>query len=62
MNATDIILTPVAGGRFEIYLNDEKVYDRLEAGEHDMYRGLRAMRQARKGLLSALGEETAVRH
>ena len=51
---TNIQLTPVHGGRFEIYVNDEKVYDRMEAGNGDMYRGLGAMRQARKVLLEAL--------
>lgn len=61
MRETSIQLTPVGGGRFEIYVNDEKVYDRLEAGEGDMYRGLRTMRQARKALLSALGEEVGAR-
>lgn len=54
VNETSIQLTPVGGGRFEIYVNDEKVYDRLEAGGADMYRGLRAMRVGRKALLSAL--------
>jgi predicted Rdx family selenoprotein len=55
---TNITLTPVHGGRFEIYVNDQKVYDRLEAGDGDMYRGLGAMRKVRKVLLEAL--ETAV--
>jgi predicted Rdx family selenoprotein len=59
---TNITLTPVHGGRFEIYVNDQKVYDRLEAGDGDMYRGLGAMRKVRKVLLEALETEVAQPH
>ncbi|MBI2320023.1 MAG: hypothetical protein HYU75_24240, partial [Betaproteobacteria bacterium] len=59
---TEIQLTPSGGGRFEIYVNDVKVYDRMEAQEGDMYRGLRSMREARKALLEALGEGVTSAH
>lgn len=59
---TEIQLTPSGAGRFEIYVNDVKVYDRMEAKEGDMYRGLRSMREARKALLAALGEGVGSAH
>lgn len=48
---TDITLTPVHGGRFEIYVNGNKVYDRNEATGADFYPSLHEMREA-KGLLA----------
>ena len=53
---TNIQLTPVGGGRFEIYLNGEKVYDRLEPGEKDFYPSLRAQREVGKKLAAAIEE------
>jgi len=44
---TSIILTPASDGRFEVYLDGVKVYDRKEAGEGDFYPGLRALRKIR---------------
>ena len=51
---TNIQLTPVGGGRFEIYVNGEKVYDRLAPGEKDFYPSLRSQREARKKLVAAI--------
>lgn len=45
MKETSITLTPVGDGRFEVYLDGQKVYDRKEAGEGDFYPGLRALRK-----------------
>jgi predicted Rdx family selenoprotein len=53
---TNIQLTPVGGGRFEIYVNGEKVYDRLDPGGKDFYPSLRTIRQAKKLLTEALEE------
>lgn len=50
MRETSIALTPVGDGRFEIYINDRKVYDRKEAGEGDLYRSLRAIRKVKAEL------------
>ena len=44
---TEITLTPVHDGRFEIYLNGEKVYDRKEAGAGDFYPSLREIRKVK---------------
>lgn len=51
---TNIQLTPVGGGRFEIYVDGEKVYDRLAPGEKDFYPSLRSQREARKKLVAAI--------
>jgi len=51
---TSIALTPVADGRFEIYVNDRLVYDRKEAGDADLYRSLRVMRRAKAELQAEL--------
>lgn len=51
---TDIILTPVHGGRFEIYLNGEKLYDRTEPGAADFYPSLKAMRAVKDRLAEAI--------
>ena len=65
---TDIQLTPSGGGRFEIYVNGEKVYDRLAPGEKDFYPSLRSQREARKKLVAAIdaadkeGVGAAARH
>ena len=51
---TDITLTPVHGGRFEIYLNGEKLYDRQEPGAPDFYPSLKAMRAVKDRLAEAI--------
>ena len=51
---TSIALTPVSDGRFEIYVNDRKVYDRKNAGEGDLYQGLRVVRRAKAELEAEL--------
>lgn len=53
---TDITLTPVHGGRFEIFLNGEKVYDRKEPGTEDFYPSLKAMRVVKDKLAEAIAE------
>jgi predicted Rdx family selenoprotein len=53
---TDITLTPVHEGRFEIYVNGNKVYDRKEAGAADFYPSLREIRKAKEVLSAALAE------
>jgi predicted Rdx family selenoprotein len=51
---TDIKLTPVHGGRFEIYVNGTKQYDRHEAGATDFYPSLKAIRDVKNVLTEAL--------
>ncbi len=51
---TSIALTPVGDGRFEIYVNDKKVYDRSEAGEGDFYPSLRHIRGVKQTLTKEL--------
>ena len=52
---TDIILTPVHQGRFEIYVNGAKVYDRKEAGEGgDFLPSLRKIGKAKETLAEAI--------
>ena len=45
MRETSIALAPVADGRFEIYLDGTKVYDRKEPSEDDLVPKLRAIRK-----------------
>ena len=55
MRETDITLTPVHGGRLEIYVNGDKVYDRKEAtGAADFYPSLKEMRKAKDVLAEAI--------
>ena len=42
---TSIALTPVAEGRFEVYLDGEKVYDRKEPKEDDFVPTLKILRK-----------------
>jgi predicted Rdx family selenoprotein len=56
---TDITLTPVHDGRFEIYVNGKKVYDRKESEATDFYPSLRAIRKAKEVLSAALQAEHA---
>jgi predicted Rdx family selenoprotein len=51
---TDITLTPVHEGRFEIYVNGKKVYDRKEAGAADFYPSLKEIRKAKELLSEAV--------
>ena len=53
---TDITLTPVHEGRFEVYVNGTKVYDRKEAGDKDFLPSLREMGKAKQVLREAFGE------
>ena len=41
---TSIALTPVSDGRFEVYLDGEKVYDRKEPKEDDFVPTLKVLR------------------
>jgi hypothetical protein len=56
---TDITLTPVHEGRFEIYINGEKVYDRKaareEAMEKDFLPSLREIGKAKQMLRDKIG-------
>ena len=58
---TDITLTPVHEGRFEIYVNGEKVYDRKEAREgameKDFLPSLREIGKAKQMLRDQIGTE-----
>jgi predicted Rdx family selenoprotein len=56
---TDITLTPVHEGRFEVYINGNKVYDRKEAGDKDFLPSLREMGKAKQVLNDAIGEPAA---
>ena len=56
---TDITLTPVHEGRFEIYINGQKVYDRKEAGDKDFLPSLREIGKAKQVLRDAIGETPA---
>jgi len=51
---TDITLTPVHEGRFEIYVDGQKVYDRREPGAADFYPSLKEIRKAKEVLSAAL--------
>ena len=56
---TSIGLTPVSDGRFEVYLDGEKVYDRKEPKEDDFVPSLRVLRKIGLQLKDRL-EATAV--
>ena len=51
---TDITLTPVHEGRFEIYVNGNKVYDRKETPDKDFLPSLREMGKAKQVLTDAI--------
>ena len=57
---TSIALTPVGDGRFEIYLDGDKVYDRQEAGDADFYKALRGIRPIKTKLAERLQGVTAL--
>jgi predicted Rdx family selenoprotein len=52
---TDITLTPVHEGRFEVYVNGEKLYDRKEAGDKDYLPSLREIGKEKQALRDAIG-------
>jgi predicted Rdx family selenoprotein len=56
---TDITLTPVHEGRFEIYINGQKIYDRKEAGNGDFLPSLRELRKAQNALTQAIAAAPA---
>ena len=56
---TDITLTPVHEGRFEVFINGTKVYDRKEAGDKDFLPSLREMGKAKQTLREAIGTNEA---
>jgi predicted Rdx family selenoprotein len=51
---TDITLTPVHEGRFEVYINGKKIYDRKEAGDKDFLPSLREIGKAKQSLREAI--------
>lgn len=51
---TSIALTPVGEGRFEVYLDGQKLYDRKEAGGDDFLPSLRVIRKVKTALTEAL--------
>ena len=52
---TDITLTPVHEGRFEIYINGKMVYNRKEAGDKDFLPSLREIGKAKQMLRDEIG-------
>jgi len=56
---TDITLTPVHGGRLEILVNGETIYDRKAEGTADFYPSLKEMRKAKDVLAEAIGKAPA---
>ena len=56
---TSIALTPVSDGRFEVYLDGEKVYDRKEPKEDDFVPSLRVLRKIGLQLKDRLQETVA---
>ena len=56
---TDITLTPVHEGRFEVYVNGQKLYDRKEAGDKDFLPSLREIGKVKQALREAIGEAPA---
>ena len=51
---TDITLTPVHDGRFEVYVNGDKLYDSKEAGDKDFLPSLREIGQVKQALVDAI--------
>ena len=54
---TDITLTPVHEGRFEVYVNGKKLYDRKEAGDKDFLPSLREIGKVKQALREAIGSD-----
>lgn len=61
IHETSITLTPVGEGRFEVYLDGEKVYDRKEAAEGDFYPSLAVLRGIKPKLRARLAAAGVVR-
>jgi predicted Rdx family selenoprotein len=56
---TSIALTPVGDGRFEIYLDGNKVYDRKEPSENDFVPKLKVLRKVALELNDLFEEKVA---
>jgi predicted Rdx family selenoprotein len=56
---TAITLTPSDKGRFEVYLDGQKVYDRKEPGAVDFLPALREIHKIRDTIRQVFGEEPA---
>jgi predicted Rdx family selenoprotein len=56
---TAITLTPADKGRFEVYLDGQKVYDRKEPGAVDFLPALREIHKIRDAIGKVFGEEPA---
>jgi len=56
---TAITLTPAEKGRFEVYLDGKKVYDRKEPGAVDFLPALREIHKIRETIRQVFAEEPA---
>ena len=56
---TAITLTPSEKGRFEVYLNGQKLYDRKAEGAVDFLPALREIHKIRDSIKQLFGEEPA---
>jgi len=56
---TAITLTPAEKGRFEVYLDGQKVYDRKEPGAVDFLPALREIHKIRDSIAKIFGTEPA---
>ena len=54
---TGITLTPAEKGRFEVYLDGNKVYDRKEPGAVDFLPALREIHKIREAISKRFAEE-----
>ena len=57
---TGITLTPAEKGRFEVYVDGKKMYDRKEPGAVDFLPALREIHKIRDTVREMLGVEPAV--
>jgi predicted Rdx family selenoprotein len=56
---TAITLTPAEKGRFEVYLDGKKVYDRKEEGAVDFLPALKEIHKIRETIREVFAEEPA---
>ncbi len=56
---TAITLTPAEKGRFEVYLDGKKVYDRKEEGAVDFLPALKEIHKIRETIRQVFAEEPA---
>lgn len=56
---TAITLTPAEKGRFEVYVDGQKVYDRKEPGAVDFLPALREIHKIRDSIATIFGAEPA---